>query len=270
MRRRMNNKPFSIKTVVTFASLIASAILATIVVLFLFAPIPQDPSYHAFADQRRLFGVPRFGDVVSNLAFLLVAILGLAAVCQSYSTGPMTDSATLHPYTVFFTAIGLVAAGSAYYHYDPDNERLFWDRLPMTIAFMSLFSLIISERLSAAVGTYWMMPVLIILGMASLAYWHVGERAGHGDLRFYGLVQFYPLLVIPILCLVYPNRTGLSGGYLVGLFLCYVLAKLFEHLDHEVYALTRETISGHTLKHLFAALGCCFVLAALPRRRAQP
>lgn len=264
------DQPFS-KTAITFGSLIATTVLAAVGALLLLDPIPQDPSYHAFADQRQVFGVPRFGDVVSNLAFLLVAILGLSAVRRAYWTNRAGDSVSLHPYTVFFTAVGLVAAGSAYYHYQPDNERLFWDRLPMTVAFMSLFSLIISERIDPVIGTRRAMPTLIILGIASAYYWHFSERAGHGDLRFYGLVQFYPPLAIPVICVLFPSRTGLRAGYLIGLLLCYALAKTFEHLDHEVYALTRGSVSGHTLKHLSAALGCWFVLAALKRtQRARP
>ncbi|MGH8643471.1 MAG: ceramidase domain-containing protein [Gammaproteobacteria bacterium] len=265
------DEPFNSKTVITLCGLIATTVLATIGALLLLEPIPQDLCYHAFADQRQLFGVPRFGDVVSNFPFLLVAILGLRAVYRARLIDRAGDSVSLHPYTVFFTAVGLVAAGSAYYHYHPDNERLVWDRLPMTIAFMSLFSLIISERIHPVISTYWAMPGLIMLGMASVFYWHFSERAGHGDLRFYGLVQFYPPLAIPVICVLFPNRSGLSAGYLIGLLLCYVLAKAFEHLDYEVYALTRESISGHTLKHLSAALGCCFVLTALKRtQRAQP
>ncbi|MGH8657547.1 MAG: ceramidase domain-containing protein [Gammaproteobacteria bacterium] len=265
------DKPFNSKTAITLGGLIATAVLATIGVLLLLDPIPQDPSYHAFADQRQLFGVPRFGDVVSNSAFLLVAILGLSTVYRAHSINRAGDSVSLHPYSVFFAAVGLVGAGSAYYHYYPDNERLVWDRLPMTIAFMSLFSLIISERIHPVIGTYWALPALIMLGMASVFYWHFSERAGAGDLRFYGLVQFYPPLAIPVICALSPHRTGLNSGYLIGLFFCYVLAKAFEHLDHEVYALTCGFISGHTLKHLSAALGCCFVLAALKRtQRAQP
>ncbi len=253
------------KTTIALGGLIATAVLVTIGVLLLLEPIPQDPSYHAFADQRRLFGLPQFGDVVSNFAFLLVATWGLSAVQRARSINRAGVSVSLLPYAVFFAAVGLVAAGSAYYHYHPDNERLVWDRLPMTIAFMSLFSLIISERIHPVFGTYWAMPGLIMLGIASVFYWHFSERADHGDLRFYGLVQFYPPLAIPVICVLFPNRTGLNAGYLIGLFLCYVLAKTFEHLDYEVYTLTRGSISGHTLKHLSAALGCCFVLGALKR-----
>ncbi|MGH8593464.1 MAG: hypothetical protein ACREV3_06295, partial [Gammaproteobacteria bacterium] len=176
------------KTTIALGGLIATAVLVTIGVLLLLEPIPQDPSYHAFADQRRLFGLPQFGDVVSNFAFLLVATWGLSAVQRARSINRAGVSVSLLPYAVFFAAVGLVAAGSAYYHYHPDNERLVWDRLPMTIAFMSLFSLIISERIHPVIGTYWAMPGLIMLGIASVFYWHFSERAGHGDLRFYGLV----------------------------------------------------------------------------------
>ena len=40
--------------------------------VFLLPPIPQDPSYHNFADQRRLAGIANALDVLSNIPFALV------------------------------------------------------------------------------------------------------------------------------------------------------------------------------------------------------
>lgn len=250
------------KTTRALSGLCISAAFAATCVFTLIDPIAQDPSYHAFADQRRLFGVPHFGDVVSNLAFLLAAAGGLRVVWSI-----RLPWGQVLPYAVFFLAIGLVGAGSACYHWQPDNERLVWDRVPMALAFMSLFSLVIMERIHPAFGTHWALLGLTALGVASVFYWHVTERVGQGDLRFYGLVQFYPLLAIPVICAFSPRQTGLGGRYLLGLLSCYVLAKAFEHFDHAVYLLTNQLISGHTLKHLLAALGCCFLLEPLKSYR---
>ena len=44
----------------------------------------------------------------------------------------------------------MVAIGSSYYHWKPSNSRLVWDRLPMTVGFMSLVAVVISETLGIA------------------------------------------------------------------------------------------------------------------------
>jgi hypothetical protein len=43
-------------------------------------PLLQDQSYHQFADQRELFGIPNFWNVVSNLPFIAVGAVGLLQV----------------------------------------------------------------------------------------------------------------------------------------------------------------------------------------------
>jgi len=51
--------------------------VASLATLPLLPPIAQDPSYHQFADQRTLLGIPNFWNVVSNLPFVLVGTMGL-------------------------------------------------------------------------------------------------------------------------------------------------------------------------------------------------
>lgn len=222
-------------------------------------PFAQDRAYHAFADQRPLLGLPHCLNVVSNLPFLVVGALGLIRFekCrQPYSSRP----AWLSPYGLFFVGVGLTAAGSTYYHLDPINDRLVWDRLPMTVAFMALFSALIGERIDTRLGERLLWP-LVALGLASVGYWHWSEQQGHGDLRYYYLVQFYPMLAIPLLLVLFPARYTRSADWLIALA-CYVLAKIVEHRDPEVYRLG-QWVSGHTLKHLLAALGAYFILRML-------
>jgi len=57
----------------------------TVGVFFVLAPIPQNPAYHNFADQRAWLGVPHFLDVFSNLGFLLVGVGGLAFMSRKAS-----------------------------------------------------------------------------------------------------------------------------------------------------------------------------------------
>ena len=114
--------------------LVAAVAAVAIIGAFLLDPIPQDPAYHAFADDTRLFGVPNFWNVATNLPFLFIGLLGLARV-QRLSEA-MLD---LH-YRVFCTGVALVALGSAYYHFEPSTPTLVWDRLPMPVAFMAVIS----------------------------------------------------------------------------------------------------------------------------------
>lgn len=148
-------------------------ILIVLVVLFV-PPIPQDPAYHDFADQRVWLGIERFADVASNLAFLLAGGFGLWGVAGARSGKLFDDRSDAVPYRVFFIGVLLIGAGSSYYHASPDNERLLWDRLAMSIAFMAFLSAVI-------VDLTWALPIGIALGIASLVYWHWSESIGQGD-----------------------------------------------------------------------------------------
>ena len=52
-------------------------IFGSLAVILLQKPLAQNQFYHAFADSRPFLSVPNFGDVVSNLAFLIVGVAGL-------------------------------------------------------------------------------------------------------------------------------------------------------------------------------------------------
>ncbi len=237
---------------------------------FLFAgpPLAQPLSYHAFADQRQFFGIPHCLNVVSNLPFLVIGAAGLQFVLRRAVVGPerpFLTEAERRPYAVLFLGVGLTAFGSAYYHLDPTNDRLVWDRLPMALAFMGLFDAILGERLGVAVGRRMLLPLLAV-GLGSVWYWHWTEQQGHGDLRPYYLVQFYPILGIPLLLLLFPPRYTRTGGLIVALG-WYVLAKVCEHpLDASLFSLG-HVVSGHTLKHLAAACGAWALLRMVRGRR---
>ena len=213
------------------------------VAVFLHGPIAQDPAYHAMADTRLFLGIPNAMNVLSNLAFLFVGVYGL------------TLSRRL-PYLVFFIATILTAIGSAYYHLEPDDARLVWDRLPMTIAFMALLTAIASERIG--ISSWWLIP-LIALGIFSVAYW-----SWTGDLRAYVAVQFGSLILIVLLLSLYPAP---HSSYLWAGVAAYAAAKVFELADKQVFAIG-HIISGHTLKHL-AAAGGMFCVALMLRARSQ-
>lgn len=240
-------------------TIITIAMVIGVSTLFL-SPIPQDPAYHLFADGRGCLGIPNFANVVSNAAFPLVGIAGLYVLYGKGGGGRPGFVADSLPYAVFLIAVALVGAGSAYYHWRPDNHTLFWDRLPMTFGFMALTAAVIADRIHRAAGLKIFLPVLPVLGVASLVYWSATEAAGHGDLRAYGLVQFLPILLIPVICWLFPDARYTKGRYIAGMVLCYAIAKLFEQFDVQTYDLLGRWVSGHTLKHLAAAAATAFVI----------
>jgi hypothetical protein len=233
--------------------LIAVGAAATVVVLSL-PPIRQDAAYHAFADRRLVLGIPNALDVLSNLPFAVIGILGLARVTRVGARWARSA------FVVLFTSVTLVSIGSAYYHLAPSTATLFWDRLPMALAFMALLALTLGERLSARAGP-WLLAALATTGVASIASWRVGERAGAGDLRLYALVQFLPMVLIPLALVLFPTR-WLRTPDLVGVLGWYALSKLFEALDRPIFALG-GIVSGHTLKHVAAATAAAWLLRLL-------
>ena len=225
----------------------------------LIPPIPQDPGYHLFADGRTLLGIPNTWNVLSNLPFLIVGLLGLNLARRHRICTPELRPA----YVVFFFGILLTAFGSGYYHLDPNNESLLPDRLPMTIGFAGLFSIVIGEFISANTGRRLVLPMLVA-GIASVVYWGVTEANGVGDLRPYALVQFLPMLLIVIILTVYRRASALLPYFWL-MMLCYVLAKIAEHFDTAIFS-AGEFVSGHTLKHLFASATPAVLLYALAKR----
>jgi hypothetical protein len=245
------------------AILCGLSVLAIIGALFI-EPIAQDPAYHNFADQRALLGISNFGDVVSNAGFLMAGLIGLAVVAAGRQSRKLFERKfDVIPYVVFFTGVTAVSAGSAYYHEMPANGRLFWDRLPMTVAFMGLTAALIADRINARFGIRFALPALIVVGILSLFYWEHTEQLGRGDLRFYALVQFLPIVLIPIICGLFPNARYTGQNALFPVIVWYLIAKGLEHFDHQVFDMLGQTISGHSLKHLAAAVACYMVLRML-------
>ncbi len=242
------------------AVLIGVLLLGLAGLLFL-DPVAQDPAYHRFADSRTAFGIPSFANVLSNAGFVIAGLLGLVAVMRSPALFQARVDA--RPYRLFFLGVALIGLGSAFYHWAPSNERLLWDRLPMSVAFMAFASAVIADRVHRGAGNGWMLWVLVSLGIGSLLYWHVTESLGRGDLRLYAFVQFYPVIMLPVIIWLFPVYRYTAGRYIAWLFVWYGLSKLLEHYDTAVFSLLGGTVSGHTLKHLAAAASALVVLRML-------
>lgn len=235
-----------------------------IVAVFFIDPIPQDLSYHEFADTRLLLGVPNFWNVVSNFPFLLVGGAGLYYSRSKNRPGVLPE---LDPaYRVFFVGIFLTGLGSSYYHYAPGNDTLVWDRLPMTIGFMGLTTIIIGEHISLSTAKRLLIPLLFV-GAASVAYWAITENSGSGDLRPYVIVQFLPMLLVPLILLMFRSVYDNVNFFWI-IIVLYALSKLFEFFDSDVYEIG-GLISGHSLKHFVAAIAPLVLLHGLDSRRLR-
>jgi hypothetical protein len=236
--------------------------LCAIAGVFFLQPIPQDPVFHQFADTRTVFTIPNFYNVISNLPFLILGIVGLYAFFKDNKLS-ITSFAIL---TLFIGVAG-IGMGSAYYHLNPTNATLVWDRIPMTVTFMSFFAIIISNYINERWGFILLLSMLVV-GVLSVLTWYYGELNGHGDLRLYLLVQFFPMLAIPLIVFMYPTPRMMRIEILITIIL-YAIAKFFEHKDAVIFH-SGNILSGHTIKHLFAAAAVFYILQVVKRKSEIP
>lgn len=233
-------------------------------VTLIHGPIHQLPNYHDFADQLLRFGIPHFADVVSNIGFVIVALWGLSRLRNGQNHSALASGWA--GYRLFLVGLLMTGFGSAYYHLEPDNARLVWDRLPIAVTCGGLLAGVWGDthgrdgRDLAA----W----LSLVGVASVAWWHFTEIAGVGDLRPYLVLQILPMVLIPLWH--WQRRTTIAERLSIQVALVlYVMAKLAELYDHEIAQ--AAAISGHTLKHLLAVLAASAVVGGLVwRTRKRP
>ena len=242
---------------------LVSLTLVVIIAAILAPRIAQPLAYHNFADRRAWLGIANFGDVVSNAGFAIVGLWGLTILLRKPSRVQFVDSRERWPYLIVFAGMVLTAVGSSYYHLAPDNDRLVWDRLPMTIVFMALVAAMIIERISVAMGLA-LLPLLLVVGITSVVEWHTSEINGASDLRFYAALQAYAVLLLLAILLLAPRYTRSSDLAIVVGF--YVLAKITEAVDRPIFAFG-HMVSGHTSKHLAAAAAGLWILRMLQKRR---
>lgn len=233
---------------------LAAAILGLSLAAVLLPALPQDPAYHRFADSRAILGVPHALNTLSNLAFVAMGMYGL----RQMSAGRLMffDRAMNLSAIVFFTGFVLTGLASAWYHLAPDDSGLAWDRLGMIVAFAGVLGMAAAQRVSARAG-FGLLVVTLILGPLSVVSWQAT-----GSVTPYAVVQFGGIAALLGLLFCSPHGPGPNWAALVA---AYALAKLFEIADAQVFALSGHLVSGHTLKHLAAALAGLAVTRALPR-----
>jgi hypothetical protein len=233
------------------ASLLALAILLTLV-----GPaLHQAHSYHEFADQRTWAGIPCAANVLSNLAFLLVALLGLRKLALLLR-GQQRQAAT-----VFFVGLALTAMGSSWYHLAPSAAGLYLDRLSMVPTFAGLLGLAVGARISRRAG-HWATLLSAVAGVLGLAALHL-----QNSLWPWSVYQAGGMLVV-LWCATRAeahmhDAVPVKLFWVIGL---YFIAKILELADFSMFSLLGHSISCHSLKHLLAALAAWPVVAAIQRK----
>jgi hypothetical protein len=224
------------------------------------APILQPAAYNDLADQRALLGIGHFWNVVSNLPFLVVGLMGLDLLRRKRE-----EAATA--WAALFGGSVLVAFGSAWYHSHPNDATLIWDRLPIGIAFMGFFTALLVEHLEGAAREVakWLLAPLIVLSAAAIWWWHRS-----GDLSLWVWVQAAPMLAVVLVLALLPGRYT-HRRYLAYALAWYAVAKLLELGDLQLMQWSGGLMSGHALKHVAAAAGgwCFYVMLRERRSRAE-
>jgi len=239
-------------------ALLAGWALMLVLAALLAPGLAQPPDAHAFADQRAFWDLPCALDVLSNLPIAIAGACGLVLLRRRVEMGP----AQLACARLFCAGLVITAAGSAFYHWAPDDFGLAIDRAAMSIAFAGLLGLAaaagVSERAGGATAV-----ALLLLGPAAVATWYFT-----GNVLPWALVQFGGMPVLLALVFAPPRASALPVRW-GAVLLLYALAKWFELNDHAVFAASGQLLSGHTLKHVVAALATLPVLAAVaaPGRR---
>ncbi|XP_014506651.2 uncharacterized protein LOC106766436 isoform X2 [Vigna radiata var. radiata] len=232
---------------------------ASFLLLILLSPsIPQPQLYHHFADNRNFFGIPNAPNVISNFPFMVIGLIGLV-LCHRRSYFNISLEGELWGWKCFYAGVTSVAFGSSYYHLHPDDASLLWDRIPMTVAFASLLAILIIERIDAKKGTHAIVP-LIMIGIIINVYWRFFD-----DIRLYILAQSAACIAIPLMATLLPPMYTHSPYWLWASGF-YLLAMLQETTDRVIYAFTFHIVSGHTLKHLSAAMVPAILSLMLAKR----
>ena len=237
-----------------WALLVAAAALLAFAVWGPF--LPASAHQHDFADQRGWQGLPCALDVLSNLPFAVTGVWGLVWLRRLGAL--RLCLATRATAALFFVGLVLTTAGSSWYHWQPDNAGLLWDRLGMSVAFAGLLGLAVVGRISPRAGLATALGLMVAAPAAVLAWAHTGNLTPWAVVQFGGM-----LVVLALACL--PHRHGALVLQLGPLIAWYAAAKVMELADHSVYEATAGWVSGHTLKHLLAAGAALPVLFAMAR-----
>ncbi|ABM35631.1 hypothetical protein [Polaromonas naphthalenivorans] len=233
--------------------------VALLMVLFAVAGpfLPQPASFHDFADQRAWGAIPHAMDVLSNLPFAAWGVAGLWALARAVRLRAV-DGASAGLAGLFLAGLLVTAGVSAFYHWQPDDGGLVWDRMGMVLAFAGLLGLAAVQGVSRRAGIA-LAAAVMLLGPVTVQVW-----AASGNLLPWGVLQIGGMALILGLAALPPAwpAPGLRIRWALVIAL-YALAKLLELADHAVFDLTGQLVSGHSLKHVAASFAAWPVVLAV-------
>jgi hypothetical protein len=250
-----------VKKVLTHLPALVTAICC--LAMLVYGPIAQTGNYHDFADDSELMGIPHGRDVISNLGFAIVGFWGILNLWPQRQHPAIRRS--FYAYTVFLVGLILTACGSSYYHLQPDDQRLFWDRLPIALACAGLLAAVWSETALIESRALIVTILLSLYSVSSVLWWYITELNGQGDLRPYLLLQILPIFLIPIWQWIY-HSAMLDRLWFGAALLLYIVAKIAEINDHGVLEITNNIVSGHTIKHFIATTAAAAIVYRLIQR----
>lgn len=232
-----------------FASIVILAGCAALI-----PAINQDQFYHVFADRRAWGVISNAADTLSSFAFVIAGTWGIWRLVSGRLLLP--DSLMRLPMAVFLAGVVLTGIASGFYHLEPNDSRLAVDRLAMCVSFTGVLALLAADRVSERIGV-WTLWGLLFLSLLTVLIWIFS-----GNLTPYAILQFGGIFMVAAFCWRPPIRG--RGLNFLGLLIFYGLAKVSEILDYEIFEFTFGLISGHSVKHVLAAIG----VFALIRRRS--
>jgi hypothetical protein len=156
---------------------------------------------------------------------------------------------------LFFISIILTGLGSSYYHLSPKDFTLVFDRLALSFTFAVILAMLASIRISERSG-FHTLAELIILAPLSVLLWNY-----NGNLTPYAVVQFGGIIIIVLTLLL--TKAQKQSPCFTSLIILYGFAKVTEFYDVEIFNLSQNLISGHTLKHLIGALAVLVFISPL-------
>ncbi|MBY0386239.1 ceramidase [bacterium] len=224
-------------------SLIVLIVGAVFYSVWSYLPVQDPTQYFLFADVRRIWGLDNFWNVFSNVLFLHVSLFGFILFIRNYHA---YDLGLWESFLVLNVSVFLTCWGSSYFHLRPTEQTLFWDRLPMSLGFAGLVSFIFADRVTDRYVRI-LLPIFMLLSGASV----FGIDHGPKDIRPYIVIQYGSLLACLIIMLFH-RRGRLSNAVIYFGLAFYGLAKVCEHFDQLIF--DYFFLSGHTLKHVLAAL----------------
>jgi hypothetical protein len=227
------------------------AVAAIAAIAIVKQPITRGPSFHHYADTRTWLGIPHAGDVLSNAGFLIAALWAARRLRD-----PLGRLACAGVF-----AIGI---GSAAYHAAPCDTTLALDWAPIAITLSLIVTAVIADRVGARAAVRAAAVGPLLAGTSVAYWWGSGGTAG-GDMTPYVAVQAAGVVLPPLVAISRPGQ--IATPWLCAAVGGFAAARAFAAHDAELLATLG--ISGHSLKHLAAAVAAAIALHALCDRETR-